>query len=108
MPKKSPGERWRYIAFSLNEQCEISRSAFLDAVFKKSRGTSLENQFRITVFGGGFGILKVPHHLKDDGITVLNSIDSIAGEDCSVTTLKTSGTIKTLKAKYKDRIQTDS
>ncbi len=107
MPKKNPGERWRYIAFNLDARCDIPRSAFLDAVFKRSKGTALENQFRITVFGGGFGILKVPHRLKEEGIAVLNSIDSIGGEACTINTLKTSGTIKTLKAKYKDRVQDD-
>jgi len=105
MPKKSPGERWRYIAFSLESRGTISRSEFLDALLHKSRKTALDDQFRITVFGGGFGILKVPHKLKDEGIAVLQSVDIIGDEACSVKTLRTSGTIKTLKVKYKGLIE---
>jgi len=105
MPKKNPGERWRYIAFSLESRRTISRGEFLDALLHKSRKTALDNQFRITVFGGGFGILKVPHKLKDEGITVLLSLDKIGDEVFSVKTLRTSGTIKTLKVRYKGLIE---
>lgn len=64
----------------------------------------MANSFRITVFEGDFGILKVPHKLKDEAIEVLRSVNSIKGAACSVVTLKTSGTIRTLKEKYREHI----
>jgi RNase P/RNase MRP subunit POP5 len=42
--------------------------------------------------------------LKDDAIKVLNSVDSVKGVTCKVVSLKTSGTIRTLKEKYKEHI----
>ncbi len=65
----------------------------------------MQDSFRITVFEGDFGILKVPHRLKEESIAVLSSMDSVRGANCKVVTLKTSGTIKTLKQKYADRIE---
>jgi RNase P/RNase MRP subunit POP5 len=100
MPKKSPGERWRYIAFKIDGAESFSRSDFLDAMLYTSRRSRVGDSFRITVFENNFGILKVPHRLKDEAIKVLGSVDSIRGSPSRVTTLKTSGTIKTLKLKY--------
>lgn len=104
MPKRNPGERWRYIAFRIEGGGSFTRSDFLNALLQKSRLRLLDDSFRITVFEGDFGILKVPHKLKDESIDTLGSLDSIKGISCTVTTLKTSGTIKTLKAKYKNLI----
>jgi RNase P/RNase MRP subunit POP5 len=104
MPKKAPGERWRYVAFTIDGAPIVARNDFLDSLMKASRGTSLQNSFRITVFGNNFGILKVPHTLKEEAIRVLSGMDRAGPAACSVRTLKTSGTIKTLKDKYKDRI----
>ena len=104
MPKRNPGERWRYIAFRIEGGSSFTRSDFLNALLQKSRLRLLDDSFRITVFEGDFGILKVPHTLKDESIDTLGSLDSIKGAPCRITTLKTSGTIKTLKAKYKHLI----
>ena len=104
MPSKAPGERWRYIAFSIEGAPPIARNDFLDSLMRFSRGTPLQNSFRITVFEGDFGILKVPHTLKDEAIRVLTRVDHAGQSPCEVRTLKTSGTIKTLKDKYSDRI----
>ncbi len=105
MPRKNPGERWRYVAFSIEGETPFTRNDFLGSLLRVSKGTPLQDSFRITVFEGDFGILKVPHRLKDESITVLTSMDSVKGTPCKVVTLKTSGTIKTLKQKYADRIE---
>ncbi len=107
MPRKSPGEKYRYIAFGI-EGGSFSRSDFLNSLLRTAKGTLLRDSFRITVFEGDFGILKVPHILKEEAIRVLNSLDDIAGSRCKVTTLRTSGTIKTLKETYRHRIRADS
>lgn len=100
MPKKQPGERYRYIAFRVDSDVPPARNDFLSSLLSKSRGTALGDRFRITVFEPEVGILKVPHKLKEDAIEVLSSVDSVRGRPCRVTTLRTSGTIKTLKEKY--------
>jgi len=105
MPKKSPGERWRYIAFRIESEGTISRSDFLDALLFASRNSRMGDSFRITVFENNFGILKVPHTMKDEAIGVLSSMDSIRGAGGKIVTLKTSGTIKTLKTKYEKLVQ---
>jgi RNase P/RNase MRP subunit POP5 len=105
MPKRSPGERWRYIAFGIEASRSFTRGDFLNALLQKSRHRPLDDSFRITVFEGDFGILKVPHKLKDEAIDALASVDSIADMPCRVIPLKTSGTIKTLKARYRDLIK---
>lgn len=105
MPKKNPGERWRYIAFAIRTEAPYSRSDFLNALLFTSRDSRLGDSFRITVLENDFGILKVPHKLKAEAIEVLESVDSIRGSKSKVTTLKTSGTIKTLKVRYKALIR---
>ena len=104
MPKRNPGERWRYIAFSIRG-CDLQRADFLNALMANARESPLGGSFRITVFEGDFGILKVPHTLKEEAIRVLKSVDRVKGVECSVDTLLTSGTIKTLKQKYKSRLR---
>jgi RNase P/RNase MRP subunit POP5 len=100
MPKKAPGERWRYIAFRVSEGGPFARNDFLHSLISRSKGTRMEGSFRITVYEPEVAILKVPHKLKDDAIGLLVSVDRVAGRRCKVRTLKTSGTIKTLKSKY--------
>ncbi len=104
MSDETLGERWRYIAFKISSGTKVARNDFLGAMIAASKSTPLANSFRITVFEGDFGILKVPHILKEDAIKVLNSIDSIKGTSCKVESLKTSGTIRTLKEKYKEQV----
>lgn len=100
MPKKTPGVRWRYIAFRIEARERFTRNEFLGALLSVSRKGRLGDSFRITVFERDLGILKVPHTLKDDGVAALSAVESIEGVPCKVKTLKTSGTIKTLKEKY--------
>jgi len=104
MANANLGERWRYIAFKIEGGPRVVRNDFLGALILASKGTPVANAFRITVFEGDFGILKVPHILKEDAIKMLRSVDSVRGSTCKVVTLKTSGTIRTLKEKYKERI----
>lgn len=100
MPKKAPGEKWRYIAFRVSEGGPFARNDFLSSLIGRSRGTAMDGGFRITVYEPEVAILKVPHLLKDDAIALLKSVDRIAGRQCRVETLQTSGTIKTLKDRY--------
>jgi len=104
MASKEPGERWRYIAFRIEGGIPFARNDFLGSLLSKSKGTPVRDSFRITVFEGDFGILKVSHKLKDEAIKLLASIDSVKGEPCKVVPLKTSGTIKTLKERYEAQI----
>ena len=104
MPSKVPGEKCRYIAFKIESGSSFPRNDFLSALLRESRGTALGDSFRITVFEGTFGILKVPHKLKEPAISVLSSMTSVAGVPCKVVPLKTSGTIRTLKEKYSEFI----
>lgn len=60
----------------------------------------MDGSFRITVYEPEVAILKVPHRLKDDAISLLRSVDRVGGRPCMVETLSTSGTIKTLKDRY--------
>ncbi len=100
MPKKAPGERWRYIAFRVTEGGPFARNDFLSSLIHMARGTPMDGGFRITVYEPEVAILKVPHTLKDDAIALLASVDRVAGRACRVETLRTSGTIKTLKDRY--------
>ena len=54
---------------------------------------------RLTVYNGGYGIVKCRHYQKDDIITFLQSLDWVGHEEnkIKIKTIKTSGTIKTLK-----------
>ena len=104
MANKAPRERWRYIAFTIEEGGPFARHDFLDSFLKATKGAPVHDAFRITVFEGDFGIIKVRHMVKDDAIRALSSLESVKGTPCKILTLKTSGTIKTLKDKYKSRI----
>src|SRR3989339_1452601 len=97
MPKKAPGERWRYIAFRVSEGGPFARNDFLSSLINRARGTSMDGGFRITVYEPEVAILKVPHMLKDDAISLLASVDRVAGQGCRGERLQNSGTIKKLK-----------
>lgn len=100
MSPKSRPVRWRYIAFRVEGDRQFARNDFLGALLKAARNTNLQDSFRITVYGGNFGILKVPHRFKEDAIEALGSVVDVRGVPVKVTTLRTSGTIKTLKERY--------
>lgn len=108
MSPKSRTVRWRYIAFRLEGERHFQRNDFLAALLKAARNTNLQDSFRITVFEGDFGILKVPHRFKEDAIEALSSVEEVKGVPARVTTLKTSGTIKTLKERFAASIRTDN
>jgi len=105
MARDSPRGRWRYIAFKAECDAPFARNDFLGALLSAAKGTPMANSFRITVFEEGFGILKVPHTLKNEAIGLLSSVESVKGSRCRVVTLKTSGTILTLKEKYNKQIR---
>lgn len=100
MSGKAERGKWRYIAFRVDCERTLSRHDFVGALLDGGRSSPVGDRFRLTVFERGLGILKVPHRLKDDAIALLDSIDSVRGLRCEVTTLKTSGTIRKLKEKY--------
>ncbi len=100
MSGRAERPRWRYIAFTVECKLRVRRNDFLSAFISHARGSGLEDSFRITVFEPSVGILKVPHTEKDLAVRLLASMKDIRGEPCTVTTLRTSGTIKTLKEKY--------
>jgi RNase P/RNase MRP subunit POP5 len=104
MADKARRERWRYIAFTIEGGGPFARNDFLGSFLQATKGSALHEAFRITVFEGDFGIIKVRHTLKDDAIEALSALDSVRGRACRIATLKTSGTIKTLKQKYKARM----
>jgi len=108
MATKKNGERWRYIAFRIESDASIARNDFLTAFLQASKGSPVYEAFRITVFERGFGILKVRHIMKDEAIATLSSLVSVKGSPCKVIPMKTSGTIKTLKEKYKSYVSSKS
>jgi RNase P/RNase MRP subunit POP5 len=92
--------KWRYIAFRVNAGRQITRRDLVGALLERGRSSPLGDSFRLTVFERGIGILKVPHTMKDHAIDLIRSVDSVRGMACELTTLRTSGTIKTLKERY--------
>lgn len=104
MAVKANEGRWRYIAFKVEGEEPPGRGELLSALLGMSRRSRLGDDFRITVYENGLGILKVPHTLKDDAIEVLNSVSAAGGRAIRVTALRTSGTIKTLKERYRRQL----
>jgi len=104
MAKNTPRERWRYIAFTIEGGTPFARNDFLGSFLHAIKGSPLYDAFRITVFEGDFGIIKVRHTFKDEAIRALSALESVKGRPCKIVTLKTSGTIKTLKDKYRAHI----
>ena len=64
------------------------------------RDLPIGDAFRLTVFENGIGILRVPHRMKEDGISLIRSVESVRGVPCVLSSLKTSGTIRKLKNLY--------
>ncbi len=92
--------KWRYVAFRVEADRQVSRRDLVGALLDKGKTTPLGDSFRLTVFERDIGILKVPHRMKDQAIEVLRSVDTVRGGGCTLTTLKTSGTIRKLKEEY--------
>jgi RNase P/RNase MRP subunit POP5 len=92
--------KWRYIAFRVDAGRQVTRRDIVGTLIEKGRTTPLGDSFRLTVFERDIGILKVPHTMKDLTIEVLRSVNTVRGGTCTLTTLKTSGTIRKLKEEY--------
>lgn len=59
-----------------------------------------EKHFYLTRFNGEKGVLRCKHTQKQSAITLLTSITHINSHPVSITTIATSGTIKTLLKKH--------
>jgi RNase P/RNase MRP subunit POP5 len=98
--------RPRYILFSISSEdtlFQISRNdmiACLRLYCKKLFNYSLkEKNFFLTRFNGNQGILRCKHTEKESAIILLQSIPKINDQPVTITTIATSGTIKTLLKK---------
>ena len=84
--------RQRYILFSV--EGEATRRDLIRAINDAYQAVHAEGEAPwLTVYTGRMGIVRCRHTMKDETIQLLNDITG----DFSVTTLQTSGTIKTLK-----------
>ncbi len=92
--------KWRYVAFRVDADRQVTRRDIVGVLLEKGRTTPIGDSFRLTVFERDIGILKVPHTMKDEAVKVLGSVDTVRGGRCTLTTLKTSGTIRKLKEQY--------
>lgn len=91
--------RTRYIGFTLECARRVGRDEVTRELADELRRRGAGHPFQLTIFDGGRGILKVPHRLKNDFITLLTSL-RIVGRDrapVQVRTVVTSGTICTVK-----------
>lgn len=92
MIKEKEGRR-RYILFSVRGQA--SRTDIIHALNNRYRALYGDDDLPwLTVFEGNTGIVRCPHTKKEEVREVINSITT---PTFSLTTLKTSGTIKKLK-----------
>lgn len=101
MAAKASVGRWRYIAFRVEAEDMPGRGELLSAILDAARRSSLGGSLRMTVYEDGIGIVKVPHTMKETAIDLLNSLESAGGRPIKVVSLKTSGTIRSLKRRYR-------
>jgi len=100
--------RKRYIAFKIESEKNISFDR--KQVIKSIQSTCLELfhtqcktfDFFLTRFHHNIGILRGYHTEKKRAIQLLHSVTSIDNEPVMITSLATSGTIKTLIKKHLD------
>ncbi len=97
--------RRRYIAFRIETHSTrfFSRDDVISAMHRTAAG--MEERIKtphLTVFDAprGIGVVRVKHTDKGKAIELLNSVNSIGGREVKVVTLRTSGTIKTLRERY--------
>lgn len=99
--------RVRYIGFRLEADVPVSRNAFIDAIRDTGRAVNPEgfeaaNPW-LTRYDGKLGILRCHHTHVDEARALLGAIATVQGPDgavdVQVTTLATSGTIRTLTDK---------
>ena len=106
MAVKATEGRWRYIAFRVEAEDMPGRGELLSAILDASRRSGLGGSLRMTVYEDGLGILKVPHRMKESAIEVLNSVEAAGGRPVKLVPLKTSGTIRSLKRRYRSVLGT--
>ncbi len=86
--------RYRYIAFRLEGPRPFLREEVLEAV----RATT--PRLWLVVFDGTSGLVRTTALEKNAAIRALNGIEEMAGMPVRVTTMGTSGTIRTATRKY--------
>ncbi len=97
--------RRRYIAFRIETHSTrfFSRDDVISALHRSVSG--MQERIRtphLTIFDAarGIGVVRVKHTEKEKAIELLNSVKSIGGREIKMVTLRTSGTIKTLRERY--------
>jgi len=97
--------RRRYIVFEIDAPRAVERWEFIKALERKASQLGMNNERGgrpwLTAFKDNRGILRCAHTDKEEAIELLGGIDKVGEGDeieVSVTTLKTSGTIKKAKS----------
>ncbi|MFQ5909756.1 MAG: Rpp14/Pop5 family protein [Thermoplasmata archaeon] len=92
--------RKRYILLHVESGRAISFEDFERAVLSSLRNEGILRSIRpkLIDFGGGTGILRCTHTGKERAIDILNSITEIDGKKVKVETVKTSGTLRKVRA----------
>lgn len=91
--------RARYIAFIVESAAPVSRPQLLRTLQSAQRGRPSPLEVQLTIYEDNRGIVRIRHRDKEEAIALLRSLGG-ATEGFSVRTLKTSGTIRTLKERY--------
>lgn len=103
MTVKNKVGRRRYIAFRIENPSHrfFSRSEVISALNSTASARRIKAPL-LTVFDAqhSLGIVRVRHTEKEKAIELLNTIKKIGGREVKVVTLRTSGTIKTLRERY--------
>ena len=99
--------RPRYILFTISKEekmFQISRNEMIASLrlycMKLFNCSLKEKKFYLTRFNGEKGIFRCKHTEKQSAITLLQSISKINDQPVTITTIATSGTIKTLLKKH--------
>jgi len=95
--------RRRYILFTLEKSGEIPQETMISVLNRRIRERGLDRRkirSRLIFFGTGFGIVRCSHIYKEKMIEILNGI-GIDGSQ--VRTIRTSGTLKTLRDWLRER-----
>ncbi|MDD1767377.1 MAG: hypothetical protein LUQ27_02255 [Methanomassiliicoccales archaeon] len=94
--------RRRYIAFRVHSDSPVSTEGLLRALDEESRRSGTKTP-KLIEFDGTFGIVRCSNLDKEKTVEVLTRLDSIAGARVRMETLRTSGTLLTLREKYAPR-----
>lgn len=91
--------RPRYIAFVVESPAPVSRTQLLRALQAAQRIRASPLALELTIYGENRGIVRVLHWHQAEAIALLQALRG-APEGFSIKTLRTSGTIRTLKERY--------